>query len=65
MLKTNEHIELMTMFEKEYRGQRLDKEPKDLWPQGIIYQDGKLNELFIAYRRGYAFGKVIGRTDAC
>ena len=65
MLKTNEHIELMQMFEKEYRGQRLDKEPKDLWPRGIIYQDGKLNELFIAYRRGYAFGKVIGRNDAC
>lgn len=65
MLKTNEHIELMQMFEKEYRGQRLDKEPKELWPQGVIYQDGKLNELFIAYRRGYAFGKVIGRNDAC
>lgn len=65
MLKTNEHIELMQMFEKEYRGQRLDKEPKELWPQGIIYQDGRVNELFIAYRRGYAFGKVIGRDDAC
>ena len=65
MLKTNEHIELMTMFEKEYRGQRFDKEPKDMWARGIIYQDGRTNELFLTYRRGYAYGKVIGRTTSC
>ena len=63
MLNTLEHIELMQMFEKEYTGFRNDKEPKDLWPKGIVYQDGKANEIFLAYRRGYAYGKVIGRNE--
>lgn len=57
MLKTLEHIELIAMFEREFSG-RLDKERKELWPMGRIYQDGQVNELFLAYRRGYAFGKA-------
>ena len=63
MLNALEHIELMQMFEKEYRGHRLDKEPRGMWAKGIIYQDGRTNELFLSYRRGYAFGKVIGRNE--
>ena len=67
MLNTKEHDDLIAMFERERsfidRG-RLDKELKSLWPQGRIYQDGQTNALFLAYRRGYAFGKAIGRTDA-
>lgn len=58
MLKTQEHIDLIAMFEREFTGSRLDKESKDLWVNGRIYQDGQLNELFLAYRRGYAFGKA-------
>lgn len=58
MLNTKEHYELMAQFDKEFKGARLDKETKDLWPKEIIYQDGRVNELFLAYRRGYAFGKV-------
>ena len=61
MLNTQEHINLMTMFEKEFKGRRLDREAKTLWPRGRIYQDGNVNEHFDAYRRGYALGKVIGR----
>lgn len=59
MLKTQEHIDLIAMFEREHKG-RHDKEPKELWPMGRIYQNGEMNELFLAYRRGYAYGKAHG-----
>ena len=62
MLKTNEHYELLAMFEREFTGHRYDKESKDLWPKGRVYQDGALNELFLAYRRGYALGKAVERA---
>ena len=58
MLLTLEHYDLMAQFEREFPG-RHDKEQKALWPNGIIYQDGQINELFKAYRRGYALSKAI------
>jgi hypothetical protein len=58
MLKTQEHIDLIAMFEKEFSG-RFDKQSKSLWPMGRIYQDGQVNEQFLAYRKGYAFGKAV------
>lgn len=58
MLLTKEHYNLINTFEREFNGMRHDKEPKDLWPRGIIYQDGNVNNLFLAYRKGYALGKV-------
>lgn len=58
MLKTQEHYALMESFERVYKGRRLDKELKDMWPRGVIYQDGQVNELFLAYRLGYALGKA-------
>lgn len=58
MLKTREHIDIMAQFEKEYRSERLDREDRSQWHKGIIYQDGKVNELFLAFRKGYAFGKA-------
>jgi len=63
MLKSKEYHELMAQFEKEFKGWRLDKENKELWQRGIVYEDGHLNEIFKAYQKGYAFGKVIGRND--
>lgn len=54
-----EHYELMQMFEKIVTGYRTDKENKELWAKGIIYQDGEYNKLFLAYRKGYSFGKVV------
>lgn len=63
MLKTKEHEDLLAMFEREFKGQRFDREPKDIWPMGRIYQDGQLNDLFLAYRRGYAYGKALNRPD--
>lgn len=54
-LFSQDHYNLMTMFEREFSG-RFDKEPKEIWVKGRIYQDGTINELFLAYRKGYAFG---------
>ena len=64
MLNTQEHIDLMTMFEREFKGMRLDRETKDLWPRGRVYQNGETNEMFLAYRKGYAFGKAIHQSAA-
>ena len=59
MLHTKEHYDLMAQFERAFKHRRLDKEPKDFWPKGVIYQDGHVNELFLAYRQGYALGKSL------
>jgi hypothetical protein len=58
-IKDKEHQELLEMFEKEYKHLRKDKENKNSWSKGRFYQDGNCNELFLAYRKGYAFGKAI------
>lgn len=61
---TKEHAELMAMFEKEFKHRRLDREAKELWPQGAVYQDGHVNELFLAYRRGCSYGRTAERMSA-
>lgn len=53
-----EHYKLMEIFEKEKIGLRYEKEPKELWRKGRIYQCGETNNLFKAYRLGYALGKT-------
>lgn len=61
MLLTKEHYELMAIFESEHKNRRLDREKdKKLWKKGAVYQDGHVNELFLAYRKGYALGTVSG-----
>ena len=57
-LLSKEHYDMIAMFDKLFKGRRLDKEPKALWPRGIIYQDGQLNELFQAFSHGVAYGRV-------
>jgi hypothetical protein len=58
-LLTKEHYELMARSEAEHKHRRLDREPdKTHWAKGHVYQDGHVNELFIAYRKGYALGLV-------
>lgn len=59
MLNTQEHIDLMAHFEKAHKGHRLDRETKDQWPAGHLYQHGEVNQLFLAYRKGYALAKCI------
>lgn len=57
---SKEHYDVIAQFDVEFRGQcRLDKERKELWKRGLIYQSGESNVLFIAYIRGYAFGKAV------
>lgn len=65
MLKSKEHYDLMTQFENDIRkapglhfNPRFDREEKRLWSKGHIYSHGETNTLFLAYRLGYAFGKV-------
>lgn len=62
MLKSQEHYDLMSAFERTHRG-RMDKEPKEFWSRGRIYQDGKVNELFLAFRQGYAYAKATAYGD--
>lgn len=57
-LFSKEHYELIVEFEKTFKSERLDKEEKALWTKGVIYQDGNVNKLFLAYRVGYSLGKV-------
>jgi hypothetical protein len=57
-LGSREHYELMEAFEREFRGHRLDREDKEFWRIEQIYQSGETNDLFLAYRRGYAFGRA-------
>lgn len=56
MLYDKEHYDLMAAFERQYSG-RFDREDKSLWPKGAIYQDGHVNNLFLAFRRGYSYAK--------
>lgn len=53
-----DHYDLMAMFEKEFSGFRLDREPKKFWPGGNVYQSGETNNMFIAYRKGAAYGRA-------
>ncbi|WP_336974571.1 hypothetical protein [Alcaligenes sp. PF14] len=62
MLITKEHYDLMAAFERSHK-ERFDKEDKSLWPKGVIYQDGRVNELFQAYRHGYAYAKTTAYGD--
>jgi len=62
MLFSREHYDLMSVFERQFKHRRLDKEPKEMWAKGVIYQDGHVNELFLAYRLGFAYGKHIGQS---
>jgi len=56
-LTSKAHYDLMAAFEREFRGYRLDKEDKALWSKGNVYQSGETNALFLAYRRGAAYGE--------
>jgi uncharacterized membrane protein len=59
MLNTKEHFDLMNKFERDFKDERLDREEdKELWKRGRIYQNGNTNQLFLAYRMGYSYGKV-------
>lgn len=53
----------MRQFEQDINPGRVDREEKSLWSKGIIYQNSTVNELFLVYRKGYAYGKAMGRIE--
>ena len=55
-LFSKEHYDLINDFERNF-SERFDKEDKSLWAKSIIYQDGEVNKLFLAFRLGYSAGK--------
>ena len=55
---SKEHDEMIKTFDKEYSGFRLEKEDKTLWEKGVIYQNGEVNNMFRAFRFGYAAGRA-------
>ena len=61
MTGTKEWYELMKDFEKTQSacGRRLDKENKINWPHKAYYQDGLVNQLFIAFMEGNSRGKCV------
>lgn len=59
-----DHYEMIEFFERTITGYRLDKEPKELWSKGIIYQHGELNQLFKVFRQGVAYGQAVERAAA-
>lgn len=58
-ITSKEHYDLMAMFEQEFNGFRLDREAKEFWSKGNVYQSGETNNLFLAYRKGVAYGKAV------
>ena len=61
-INDKEHYDLMNQFEREFKYLRLEREDKDMWSHGAIYKDGYVNSLFLAYRSGYAFGKIVNNV---
>lgn len=65
MLFTKEHYELIAQFEKSAgKYFRLDKEPKELWKRGQIFQNGEANNAFKMYCEGFAYGRAVERLAA-
>lgn len=61
-ITSKEHYDVLNQFETEFRGHfRLDRELKEQWPRGYVYQDDKANLAFQAYRKGYALAKAVYR----
>lgn len=56
---TREHEEIMEQFEKDVQPGRLDKEPRENWKRGIVYQNGEVNAMFQVYRMGYSLGRSV------
>lgn len=63
-LTSKEHYDLMAQFERDCKPGRTDKEPKEMWARGIVYQDGHVNEFFKIYRMGYAYRKSVEVLEA-
>ena len=56
---SKEHYELLEAFEKAFKAFRLDKENKDLWSKGHVYQSGEVNNMYKAFILGYSTGRAV------
>ena len=62
MFGTKEFYDIIEMFEKEFKGEfRFDRENKEIWSKGYVYQHGDCNRMFQAFLRGVSFGKLYYR----
>ena len=62
-LGTKEHEDIIAAFERAFPYGRKDKEPKEHWKNGNVYQDGQYNQLFLAFRHGIAYAQCIERLN--
>lgn len=60
MIFTKEQEDLRIQFEKDFKHLCFIKVDKINWYKGIIYQDTEVNNLFLAYVKGYVLGKLVG-----
>mgnify|MGYP007069505986 CR=1 FL=1 len=54
---STEHYDIIEGFERQFNGMRLDKEEKELWYKGNVYQSGETNALYKAYIAGYSHAR--------
>ena len=55
---SKEHGDIISSFERNFPGERFDKEEKGLWKKGQVYQSGMVNKMYKAYILGYSAGRV-------
>ena len=60
---SKEHYDILDAFDKNYSYMRLDKESKEFWQSGIIYQDGEVNKLYQSFILGYSLGRLIYKDN--
>jgi hypothetical protein len=58
LLFTKEHYEMMEHFEKDAPG-RTNREPKENWSRHMFYENGEVNNAFLAFQRGVAYGRSV------
>jgi hypothetical protein len=63
-LNSQEHIDMIKQFEKDFdmfsfKSRRFDKEPREMWVKGHVYQDAEVNAVFKAWRFGYSYGRCV------
>lgn len=62
-LKTLEFDNLMAGFERIYKRNRLDREDRQFWRLGVVYQHGETNAAFNFFHQGYEYAKCLARID--
>ena len=65
---SKEHQDMIAAFERHMNATqircRFDKEAKDDWRKGRVYQDGHTNDHFRVYSAGYANARCVYMQEA-